>query len=304
MPSTLQLLLLACVSVQAITVPASGSNLATSKGNSKVSEPENEGFKAEAAKDTGYNLRMLTIKPGTLQTIKQSWLGLAKTGTYNYAPSAGAGVDVYVLDSGIKITHHDFAESRAKHFKVGMIQSVQQSRYVAAGMDDKRGHGTHVAGIIGAKRYGVAPKVHLYNVKVIGDDGKAPGWKFLYQAINDIVDTHISKLGTPGFRGSVINMSIGYDGEPDPVLAAALDNAKAVGILAFASAGNKNIDIGAVGASGGHYPCAYKAVTCIAAVNEEYQKAEISNYGAAVAFVAPGTGIRKDSLALLYISIT
>lgn len=45
------------------------------------------------------------------------------------------------------------------------------SAYTDETNDDINGHGTHVAGIIGAQKYGVAPFANLINVKVLGKGG-------------------------------------------------------------------------------------------------------------------------------------
>lgn len=75
---------------------------------------------------------------------------------FAYHPSAGAGVTVYVIDSGILTTHPDF-EGRASWGKTfAGVESV-----------DECGHGSHVAGTIAGKTYGVAKKASLIAVKVL-----------------------------------------------------------------------------------------------------------------------------------------
>eukprot|EP00741_Cyanophora_paradoxa_P008385 tig00001304_g8112.t1 len=84
---------------------------------------------------------------------------------YSYAAD-GAGVGVYVLDSGIFTAHVQF-EGRAVPF----YDAITLAGGSAA---DCHGHGTHVAGTIGGKDYGIAKKVNLYAVRVLGCDNTGP----------------------------------------------------------------------------------------------------------------------------------
>lgn len=113
--------------------------------------------------------------------------------TYRYDDSAGEGSYAYVVDSGININHNEF-EGRA------------EQGYNAAGgeFDDTFGHGTHVAGTIGGKTYGVAKKATLVDVKVfIGRQSTTSIILDGYQwAVEDIVAKGRASR-------SVINMSLG-----------------------------------------------------------------------------------------------
>ena len=66
---------------------------------------------------------------------------------YKYKSSAGEGVDVYILDTGIMISHNDF-EGRATW---GFTAGGQ-----GFGDADGNGHGTHCAGTVAGKQYGIA----------------------------------------------------------------------------------------------------------------------------------------------------
>ncbi|KAG5636157.1 hypothetical protein DXG03_005097, partial [Asterophora parasitica] len=84
----------------------------------------------------------------------------ALTFSYTYDDSAGAGVDVYVVDTGVYTGHSTFG-GRARW-------GATFGGYPDA---DGNGHGTHVAGTVGGSQYGVAKAVSIIAVKVLGDDG-------------------------------------------------------------------------------------------------------------------------------------
>lgn len=82
------------------------------------------------------------------------------TKEYNYPVSAGTGVDAYIIDTGIFIAHPEF-EGRARLGK----------SFTKDGPKDGNGHGTHVAGTIGSRTYGIAKNVTLIAVKVLDARG-------------------------------------------------------------------------------------------------------------------------------------
>lgn len=101
-------------------------------------------------------------------TQSSSTWGLARishkargSSSYTYDSTAGQGTCVYVIDTGIATTHPEF-EGRATFL----------ANYAGDGSNtDGNGHGTHCAGTVGSKTYGVAKKAKLFAVKVLGADG-------------------------------------------------------------------------------------------------------------------------------------
>ncbi|MGA0355541.1 MAG: S8 family serine peptidase, partial [Ilumatobacteraceae bacterium] len=104
-----------------------------------------------------------------LDRIDQTALPLDDRYTYL---SSGAGVTVYVVDSGIRPTHNEFA-GRIPYGAVYDYDRVPWERWsgsVTSGFEDcasGAGHGTHVAGIVGGSTYGVAKSVTVIPVKVL-----------------------------------------------------------------------------------------------------------------------------------------
>ncbi|GAB0489478.1 hypothetical protein MMPV_000697 [Pyropia vietnamensis] len=82
-------------------------------------------------------------------------------------PRAGAGVHVFVLDTGCAWDHAEFSHlTRARHMAVVPAPGSD----FPSGYDDN-GHGTHVAGTVAGKTAGVAPDVYMTCVKVLRGDG-------------------------------------------------------------------------------------------------------------------------------------
>jgi subtilisin family serine protease len=187
----------------------------------------------------------------------------------NYAPKAtGQGVTAYIIDTGIDASHPDF-EGRAK---VG---------FDATGGDggDRQGHGTHVAGTIGSKTYGVAKQTSLVGVKVLGDDGSG--------TTEDIIKGLDWVAQDSAGKAAVANMSLG--GGKDPALDEAATGLVSKGVFLAVAAGNESQDAANVS------PASAEGVFTTAASDQTDKHAEFSNFGKVVEGYAPGVGI--ESLA-------
>ncbi|HVF40511.1 MAG TPA: S8 family serine peptidase, partial [Gemmatimonadaceae bacterium] len=97
-----------------------------------------------------------------LDRIDQRALPLNQTYSYDFT---GAGVTAYIIDTGIRSSHSEF-EGRAS---VGFNVFAADPTDPVLGYDggDCEGHGTHVAGTVGGKTFGVAKQVKLVGVRVL-----------------------------------------------------------------------------------------------------------------------------------------
>jgi aqualysin 1 len=177
-------------------------------------------------------------------------------------------VDAYVIDTGIDTSHPD-------------LNVVEFRNYAGGPSTDCNGHGTHVAGTIGAKDdangvVGVAPGARLHAVKVLKCNGSG-SWSSVISGIDYVAAT------APA--GSVANMSLG--GAQNSAVDNAVKNAAKTVFFAVA-AGND----GALAC--GHSPAAAgttSGVATVAATDSGDNEASWSNYGSCVDIWAPGVSV-------------
>ncbi|VUC20898.1 unnamed protein product [Clonostachys rosea] len=188
--------------------------------------------------------------------------------TYVYDETAGEGTCAYIIDTGIDVTHTDF-EGRAT-FAVN---------YGDSNNIDGHGHGTHVAGTIGSKTYGIAKKTSLFAVKVLDNNGSGTVANMIRGL--EFVVSDVPTRGCP--NGAVANMSLRSS------VSAALNAAAAAlpnnDIFLAVSAGNSNID------SSNQSPAAEPTVCTIGSTDSADAKSSFSNYGPGVDVFAPGSSV-------------
>lgn len=134
----------------------------------------------------------------------------------------------YVLDTGIRVSHEDF-QGRARWGYNAFDGSENSAN------NDKHGHGTHVAGTIGGATYGVAKKVSLVAVKIVGDDGTGTTELALKG-----IDWVFADATSRGVSKCVANMSVGS--EKSNAINEAVAAAVLGGLTYVVSAGNSGID--------------------------------------------------------------
>ena len=203
------------------------------------------------------------------------WQHVAVGSPYAWAEGyTGAGVKVAILDTGVMASHNELTI-------VDEADATRATVVTGSGSaSDTGGHGTHVAGIVGAKAgnaaggAGIAPDAELYGIRVLGGDGEYANtdWAIaqgIYQAMKWNVDIINMSLGGPGYN------QLGQD---------AVTDAYNQGVAIFVSAGND-------GATCINYPAHYDHVICVAATDQNNSRADFSTYGSWVDLSAPGVSI-------------
>jgi subtilisin family serine protease len=191
--------------------------------------------------------------------------------TYKWdAGAAGSGVDVYVIDTGIKLTHQEF-EGRA----------VWGANYVDSIRDDNNGHGTHCAGTIGGATVGLARDCRLVAVRVLNGQGSGTT-SGVISGINYVANTAATR-GVP----SVGSMSLG--GGYSAAMNTAVKNLVSSGVPCAVAAGNDNAD--ACNYSPASEPSAITVGSTSTDANQRDTRSSFSNYGSCVDIFAPGSNI-------------
>ncbi|MHB8890764.1 MAG: S8 family peptidase [Candidatus Limnocylindrales bacterium] len=191
-------------------------------------------------------------------------------GLYHYT-ATGVGVTAYVIDTGIRLSHTEFDDRATTGFN-----------FLDDGVDECNGHGTHVAGTIGGKTYGVAKGVSLVSVRVFPCIGETPDSEII-RGLEWMIGDHLD--GEP----AVANMS--FSGPINQALDDAVQNVIDDGISVVIAAGNGTLnDWRAVDACG-FSPGRVAAAMTMGATTSKDQKASFSNYGPCVDWFAPGASI-------------
>ncbi|OZJ06251.1 hypothetical protein BZG36_00844 [Bifiguratus adelaidae] len=192
---------------------------------------------------------------------------------YTYVSSAGAGVYVYVVDTGINTAHRDFG-GRATWGTTTTAGNVRT---------DDNGHGTLVAGIIGGTVYGVAKNTSLVAVKALDKDGSGTVSDMLY-GLQYVIQ---QKQKNPS-RKMLANLSLGT--KKSTALNQAIEAMARAGIAMVAAAGNGN-DQG-IGQNACNYsPASSQNAITVGATDQYDRLAPFSNYGQCVNLFAPGVGV-------------
>lgn len=179
----------------------------------------------------------------------------------------GRGVRAYVVDTGIRATHTEFA---------GRVVSGFDGILDGNGTDDCHGHGTHVAGTVGGTRYGIAKAVTLVPVRVLGCTGSGY-MSVVIQGLDWIVADHA--VGVP----AVANVSLG--GAKSSLMNQAVARTVADGVTVVVAAGNANAD--ACNSS----PSSETTAITVGASTSTDARATFSNWGSCLDVFAPGASI-------------
>ncbi len=203
----------------------------------------------------------------------KQWHHLKIQSEQAWATTTGAGALVAVVDSGVDLTHPDLQSNVVSYSDADIIEPSgtcsgggKKSRTcVQDGAQDKEGHGTHVAGIIGALANnntggaGVAPDADILPVRVLDQNGEGPF---------DVIADGIRYASDKGAK--VINLSLGWYSGADVVarelglftaMEDAIDYAWGRGAVVVVAAGNDSFPLCTE-------PAAYPNVVCVGATDQ------------------------------------
>lgn len=205
-----------------------------------------------------------TQSPATwgLDRIDQRDLQLSNSYTYS---QTGAGVHVYIIDTGIRRTHVEFG---------GRIGNGYDAVTPGGAGDDCNGHGTHVAGTVGGSTYGVAKGVILHPVRVLDCNGSGS---------NSGVIAGVDWVAQSHRKPAVANMSLG--GGASSALDAAVNNAIGTGVTFVVAAGNSNAN------ACNYSPARVGSAITVGSSTSSDSRSAFSNYGSCLDLFAPGSSI-------------
>ncbi|MCL2916253.1 S8 family peptidase [Shewanella corallii] len=196
-----------------------------------------------------------------LDRVDQRSLPLSGDYNYNYD---GSGVTAYVIDTGVS-SHAEF-NGRQSHGWDFIDNDADAT--------DCHGHGTHVAGTIGASTYGVAKNSSIVGVRVLDCQGSGS---------NSGVISGVDWVAQNATGPSVANMSLG--GGASQALDTAVSNAVAAGITFVVAAGNDNQD------ACNYSPARAASAITVGSTDDNDSRSSFSNFGECLDIFAPGRNI-------------
>jgi aqualysin 1 len=200
--------------------------------------------------------------PWGLDRIDESALPLSRT--YSYT-TTGAGVNAYIIDTGIRRTHTQFGGRALAGF-----DAIGDGR----NGNDCHGHGTHVAGTVGGSTYGVAKSVRLFTVRVLSCSGSG-STSGVIAGVDWVTRNHA--------KPAVANMSLG--GGASTAMDTAVRNSIAAGVTYSIAAGNSNQN------AANFSPARVGEAITVGATTSSDTRSSFSNFGSGVDIFAPGSAI-------------
>lgn len=189
----------------------------------------------------------------------------------------GQGITVGVIDTGMDPRHAQQGDLS------GAVKGTQDFTRSRSGAVDIHGHGTHCAGIIGARlnqqgACGVAPECQIVAAKALGDDGSGSD-----ASIEAAAKWCIQQGAT------VLNLSLGSN-QPSRAMERMAADAEKAGVVMVCASGNDGAD------NSVNWPAAYESVCAVGAIDQSRRLANFSSRGPEVDCVAPGVRIRSTYL--------
>ncbi|WP_171116503.1 MULTISPECIES: S8 family peptidase [Streptomyces] len=201
--------------------------------------------------------------PWGLDRIDQARLPLSRT--YTYPNTAGNSATVYVIDTGVRITHTEIS-GRARYGYDFVDRDVVAS--------DGNGHGTHVATTVAGRTYGVAKLTRIVSVRVLNNSGVG--------TLSNVV-AGVDWVTSRRVGPAVANMSLGASASR--ALDTAVRNSIASGVTYAVAAGNSNVNAAYFS------PARVGSALTVGASTWLDTRSSFSNYGSVLDMFAPGSWI-------------
>jgi hypothetical protein len=190
-------------------------------------------------------------------------------GAHGFSAS-GRGVNIYVIDTGIRITHREFAGGRATH-------AFDIIGWDGFGADDCHGHGTHVAGTAAGSTHGIAKDATVHAVRVLECDGFAYSSEILW-GIDWVTANHV--------KPAIANMSL--TSYPDDMMDEMVRASIAAGVIYVVAAANHG------GNACDWSPGRVTEALTVGATDATDANWEYSNWGPCVDLFAPGVAVQSS----------
>ncbi|KAB2572213.1 putative subtilisin-like proteinase 1, partial [Lasiodiplodia theobromae] len=162
-----------------------------------VEKRQESGGGVESRDDATWGLQRIS-QEGKVEVVGGSTTGRGYTYTWKDTSTLGAGVDIYVMDSGIYTEHEEFGG-----------RAIEGYNFYPDQPGDKFGHGSHCAGSAAGSTVGVATNASLISVKVIADDGLGSTSGYL-GGIDWILSRHANRSTEADFVASVVSISLSW----------------------------------------------------------------------------------------------
>ncbi|XP_013399802.1 subtilisin-like protease CPC735_066880 isoform X2 [Lingula anatina] len=206
---------------------------------------------------------------------------------YRYEARAGEGTYIYIIDTVVDVNHNEF-EDRASFGINAVDENVTFPSQLLS--HEWMDHGTHVAGIVASKTYGVAKKTKIVSVNVAQwNDVKNRSVieiDDVMEALEWVRNHHKGRKNAGKGAKSVINLSLGRGNRSDVNLKRAVEAVVDSGVSIVVAAGNDGED-----ACEAFTPVGDSKVISVGCSDIKDQFCTFSNHGKCVDIVAPGLQI-------------
>jgi len=209
--------------------------------------------------------------------VEATTWGLNRVGADQRARSGG-GATVFVLDTGVRITHNDFSGRAAPSLDMTVGDPKECGDDLSCA-GDVQGHGTHCAGSAAGETFGVAPGAAVRSVKVLSDQGSG-SWSWSYYALDWLAQNPT--------RPAIASMSLGGSGTQQ-AMADAVNGAVESGVVVVVAGGNSNSDACRFS------PAFVPSAITVGSTTSLDARSSFSNYGSCTNIWAPGSNVVSAS---------